>query len=79
MATDDGMCSVLMLLDLSAAFDKIDHSILLDRLRHWVGIYGTALEWFSPYLLSSRLCVSVNNCVSSFSAVKGTVCKFSCV
>ena len=69
-AADDGMSSVLVLLDLSAAFDTINHSILLDRLRHWVGISGMALEWFSSYLSNRRLCVSVNNYVSTFSSVK---------
>ena len=70
MAADDGMCWVPALLDLSAAFDTIDHSIQLDRLRHWLGISGTSLEWFSSYLLNRRFCVSVNNYVSSFSSVK---------
>lgn len=59
-----GMCSILVLLDMSFAFDKIDHSILFDRLRHWVGISGTALNWFAS---SMKFCI--NNFKSSYSLV----------
>ena len=50
LAVDSGKISVLTLLDLSAAFDTIDHNILLSRLEHVFGISGTALHWFSSYL-----------------------------
>ncbi len=46
LASDQGCVSLLVLLDLSAAFDTIDHDILIDRLQNYTGVQGQALRWF---------------------------------
>ncbi len=46
LVTDSGDSAILMLLDLTSAFDTIDHNILLSQLENVVGIKGTALKWF---------------------------------
>ena len=48
-ALDQGSMVVLVMLDLSAAFDTIDHNILLDRLHHSFGVKSHALEWLRSY------------------------------
>jgi len=50
LATDRGQVSALCLLDLTAAFDTVDHELLLLRLERQFGLHGTALMWFRSYL-----------------------------
>ena len=57
-AMDDGRVGVLVMLDLSAAFDTVDHELLLDRL-HVVGVCTKALSWFRSYLDDRHQCVAV--------------------
>jgi hypothetical protein len=51
-ALDSGDLAALTLLDLSAAFDTVDHVTLLRRLQVSYGIRGSVLGWFSSYLSS---------------------------
>ena len=56
--------SVLVLLDLTAAFDTADHNILLKRLENWAGLSGTVLNWFKTYLENRKHFVSIGNFIS---------------
>ena len=49
-SADNGESTLLISLDLSSAFDTIDHSILLNRLKTTFGLSGTAINWLSSYL-----------------------------
>ena len=57
---DAGVGSLLVLLDLSAAFDTIDHTILLERLEAVAGIRGAALAWLRSYLHDRTQSVIIN-------------------
>ena len=52
IAADAKSATVVMLLDLSAAFDTVEHKLLLNILKHEIGIRGTALKWFHSFLTS---------------------------
>ena len=57
--------AALTLLDLSAAFNTIDHIILLRRLGNWFGVSGKALDWFESYLTGRSQRIKLGNCLSS--------------
>ena len=68
---DRGHCVILASLDLSAAFDTVDHGIFLQQLKHTYGISGTFYQWFKSYLHNRQLKVCVN---SSFSKPQNLKC-----
>ena len=63
-ALDDGKITALVLLDLSVAFDTVDHKILLSRLQYHLGINDISLDWCKSYLLNRPQHVCIGNAVS---------------
>jgi hypothetical protein len=64
MNMDKGHVTLLVLLDLSAAFDTVDHTILLRRLQSLLGLRGNALSWFQSYLSGRAQRISVDGTYS---------------
>ena len=54
----------LTLLDLSAAFDTIDHSLLYDCLHDWFGLDGTVLLWIKSYLSNRKQKIKIGDSFS---------------
>ena len=70
VAIDKRHCVMLLLLDLSAAFDTVDHDILLTRLYSKYSISGTPLEWFRSYLTNRSQFELIEGCSSQSRELK---------
>ena len=63
-AVDKGLGVCLILLDLSATFDTVDHTILLTFLKEHIGLGGLALDLLKSYLTGRTQCVSIKGVLS---------------
>jgi hypothetical protein len=75
---DKNIPSVVVLLDLSAAFDTVDHTKLLKILKDDIGIEGTALKWFESFLVGRTQRVKIGDAYSDlmellFGVAQGSV------
>ena len=66
MAVDKRKAVLLLMHDLSAAFDTVDHDILINRLKIRLGIGGRALKWFQSYLTNRKFSVRIKEKSSKF-------------
>ena len=73
LSLDKGNISVLALLDISSAFDTIDHPILVHSLHTDFGFTDTVLHWFSSYLTDRTHYVSLSYHCSAFVPVHSGV------
>ena len=63
-ALDHGQCVYLVLLDLSAAFDTIDHKVFLSLLREDYGVTAGVADWMESYLGNRHQIINVNDALS---------------
>ena len=71
--------TLLLLLDLSAAFDTVNHALLLQRLQTKFGICGTALDWLNSYLSGRTQQVLTNGTLSDYFSLNCGVPQGSCL
>ena len=72
-STDKGNITLLGLLDMSAAFDTVDHHILLDRLEVSYGLKGHVLSWLRSFLSNRTQQVLMNGSSSLVTRIKSGV------
>lgn len=61
---DNRNAVLMVMLDLSAAFDAIDHDIMIDRLSRSQGLGANVITWFASYLRGRTQRVSIDDCTS---------------
>ena len=76
---DNEEVTLLVMLDMSAAFDTIDHNILIDILKNDFGVVDSALQWFRSYLANRKQQVVIDRCKSSEFMVATGVPQGSCL
>ncbi len=67
---DNRKCALLLVFDISAGFDTVDHNILLKRLHDSIGLRGFVFNWFKSYLSDREQAVSIDGIESSSRPLK---------
>ena len=70
---ENGMTTVMTCLDLSAAFDTVNHHILKLIMENNFGIERTALKWFTSYLENRQFVVQISNSISAIKIINHSV------
>ena len=70
VASDEKSATVVMMLDLSAAFDTVDHDLLLNILMREIGLRGTVLKWFESFLKGRSQRIRLGSTVSDEIVIK---------
>ena len=60
ISNGNGKCVALLLLDMSAAFDTVDHELPLQRMFKIFGIDGQVLKWFRSYLQNRTQSIAID-------------------
>ena len=79
MNVNDQRVTLLFLLDLSAAFDTVDHDTLMHRLQFTSSINGKVLSWFSSYLSGRSQQIAINDTLSAEFELQCGVTQGSCL
>ena len=72
------MSTAMIMMDLSVAFNTVDHNILLEVLNKKFGIEGTPLQWFTSYLRPRRCKVNISLNYSNEKQLQFSVLHGSC-
>ena len=67
---DEGNAAAILLIDMSAAFDTVNHNIMLSILTEYLGIQGKALQWFESYLSNRKQSVHIDGVSSEYHDLK---------
>ena len=76
---DNEVVTLLVMLDMSFAFESIDHNILIDILKNDFGLVDNGLQWLRSYLANRRQRVVIDRCKSSEFMVATRVPQGSCL
>ena len=76
---EKGEVVVMAALDLSAAFDTVDHQVLISVLKQNFGVEGIALNWIKTYLANRQMHIKVNDSTSSVRTFNYSVPQGSCL
>jgi len=71
-ALDQSASARVLFVDFSKAFDRVDHTTVINRLIR-LGIPGSVIKWFSSLLMNRQQCVKIGKVLSSWFTLNGSM------